>query len=111
MYPDGCKSAYTTTLKLCTPRMTTRLEGTSGFSKARDDEEAVALIMLIKGICCRFNDQQQAVWSVVQAKKRVFLLVQYEYLSLNKYYEEFKALVVVVETYGGTFADPGVIKK
>ena len=67
--------------------------------------------MLIKGICCRFNDQQQVIWSVVQAKKRVSLLVQSEHLSINKYYEEFKTLVAVVETYGGTFVKPGMIEK
>ena len=110
-YLDGCKHAYAITLKLCTPCMTTMLEGTSGFNKAREDEDAVALITLIKGICCHFNDQQQPIWSIVQAKKRVFLLIQSEYLSIDKYYEEFKALVAVVETYGGTFADPGIIEK
>ena len=49
-YLNGCKRAYAITLKLCTPRMTTTLEGTSDFSKARYDEDAVALITLIKGI-------------------------------------------------------------
>ena len=58
-----------------------------------------------------FNDLQKAIWSAVQAKKRVFLLIQSEHLSINKYYEEFKALVAVVETYGGTFVKLGMIKK
>ena len=80
--------------------MTTRLGGTSGFIKAREYKDAVALITLIKSICCRLNDQKQAIWSSVQDKKRVFLLVQSNYLSIDKYYEEFKALVAVVETYG-----------
>ena len=78
--------------------MITRLEGTSRFNKVWEDEDVVKLITLIKGICCRFNNQQQAIWSIIQAKKRVFLLVQSEYLSTKKYYNEFKALVAVVET-------------
>ena len=78
LYLDGCKRTYIITLKLWTPCMITRLEGTSGFNKTREDKDAVALITLIKGICCRFNDHQQTVWSVVQAKKRVFLLIQSE---------------------------------
>ena len=64
-YLDGYKCVYAITLKLCIHHMTTRLEGTSGFSKGREDEDVVALITLIKGICCHFNDQQQPVWSVV----------------------------------------------
>ena len=78
--------------------MITRLEGTSRFNKVWEDEDVVKLITLIKGICCRFNNQQQAIWSIIQAKKRVFLLIQSEYLSTKKYYNEFKALVAVVET-------------
>ena len=39
---------------------------------------------------------------MVQAKKMVFLVVQLEHISRDKYYEVFKALVAVVETYGGT---------
>ena len=73
---DGRKHAYAIIVKLCTPRMVTRLEGTSSFSKAGDDEDTVALVTLIKGVCCRFNDQQQPIWSVIQAKKMVFLIVQ-----------------------------------
>ena len=49
-YLDGSKRVYAITMKLCTPRMITRLEGTSGFNKAREDEDAVKLISLIKGI-------------------------------------------------------------
>ena len=78
--------------------MIARLEGTYGFSKAWEDNHVVELITLIKDIFCHFNNQQQAIWSVVQAKKRVFLLIQSEYLSTKKYYNEFKALVAVVET-------------
>ena len=111
LYLDGCKHTYIITLKLWTPCMITRLEGTSGFNIVREVEDTVALITLIKGICCRFNNQQQAIWSITEGKERLFLLVLSEYLSIDEYYNEFKALVVVVDTYGRSFADPGVIKK
>ena len=32
-------------------------------------------------------------------------------MPVDKYYEEFKALVTVVETYGGTFLEPDVLEK
>ena len=44
-------------------------------------------------------------------KKRVFILIQLDHGSIDKYHEEFKALVAVVETYGGTFVEPGVVGK
>ena len=91
--------------------MIARLEGTYGFSKAWEDNHVVELITLIKGIFCHFNNQQQAIWSVVQAKKRVFLLIQSKYLSTNKYYDKFKVLVAVVETHGRTFVKPGIIEE
>ena len=47
---------------------------------------------------------------MAQAKKSVFLFFQSEKVSIDKYYEEFKALVAVVETYGVTFVEPSVIK-
>ena len=48
---------------------------------------------------------------MVQAKKMVFLLTQSEHVSIDKYYEEFKVLVAVIETYGRTFVGPGVAEK
>ena len=111
LYLDGYKREYAITIKLCSTRLIIRLEGTSGFTKAREAENLVNLILLIQGICCHFNDQQQSTLSVVQAKNRVCLLVQSEHVSIDKYYEEFKTLVAVAETYGGTCFEPGVVKK
>ena len=110
-YLDGCKRAYTITMKLCTPCMITKLEGTSGLNKAREDKDTDKLITLIEAICCRFDEKHQAIWSVVQAKKRVVLLIQSNYLSTDKYYDKFKALVAVVETYGRTIVEPGIIEQ
>ena len=48
---------------------------------------------------------------MVQAKNRVCLLIQSEHVSIDKSYVEFKTLVAVVETYGGTFVEPGMVEK
>ena len=40
----------------------------------------------------------------------VFILAQSRNISIDKYYEEFKAFVVVIETYGRTFVEPSVIE-
>ena len=57
LYLDGYKREYAITIKLCSTRLIIRLEGTSGFTKAREAENLVNLILLIQGICFHFNDQ------------------------------------------------------
>ena len=47
---------------------------------------------------------------MVQDKKRVFLFIKLHNITVDKYYKEFKALVTVVESYGGKFVKPSVIK-
>ena len=75
-----------------------------------EEEDHIDLIILIQGIFCHFNVQQQATWSVVHTKKRVFLLIQSEHVSIEKYYEEFKESVAIIETYGGTLVELSMIK-
>ena len=76
----------------------------------KEAEDLVGLIILIQGICCRFNNQQQATWSVVRVKKRVFLFVQLKYVTVDKYYEEFRALAMAVETCDKTFVKLCVVE-
>ena len=106
---QGIKKAYAIAIKLCSPRLITKLQGSNGFEAIDNTEGVVGLLLLIQGIVTNFTDQRQKVWSLVQAKKRVLLFYQLETMSNDKYVEQFKARVLVVETYGGSFSQEPVL--
>ncbi len=61
------------------------------------------LLLVIRGYCCRFNGHQQSTYALEQAKNRVSTCYQAHDVTNTEYVEHFKALVGVVETYGGAY--------
>ena len=59
LYLDGCKRVYTISMKICSPRLMTRLEGTSGFTVVKEAEDIVSLVVLIQKIYYRLDDQYE----------------------------------------------------
>ena len=47
---------------------------------------------------------------MVQAKKCIYLFIQAYGVTVDKYIDKFKALVMVVETYGRTLFEPWMIE-
>ena len=75
------------------------------------DQDIVQLLLVILGYCCRFDDHQQSTWALEQAKLRVSMSMYYKAhdMTNTEYVEHFKALVGVVETYGGAYGhEPGI---
>ena len=107
---SAARKAYGVCLKLCSPKLTTRLEGTTGFGDVKTNEDVVGLLRLIRSICCKFGDTCQPVWALVQAKKSVYLFLQQTGMYIDEYLKQFKALIATVESHGGSFGDePGLI--
>ena len=63
-----------------------------------------------KGSAIDFNGQGQGVCMLMQAKKHIYLSIQYLNMSTDKYLLQFKALMSVLGTYGKSFAEPALIK-
>ena len=73
-------------------------------------EGAIKILELIQGIVFKFGDQHQEMFLLTQSKKRVYLHYQKVDMSTDRYLEEIKALVAVVESHGGGFSEPGTLR-
>lgn len=100
---EDMKREYTVVYDQCTPRLKTQLEGTNTFETVKNAWDIIALITLIKGIVCKFDKQQQGVYSRMQAKTWVMTLYQGSKQLNSNYVEEVKAVGDVVESYSGTY--------
>ena len=77
---------------------------------ARPRQQAPQLLLVIRGYCCRFDDHQQSTYALEQAKHRESTYYQAHDVTNTEYVEHFKALVGVVETYGGAYGrEPGFV--
>jgi hypothetical protein len=89
---------------------TNKLQGSAPFVQAEADQDAVQLLLVIQGYCCRFDDHQQSTYALEKAKHRVSMYYQAHDMTNTEYVEHFKALVGVVETYGGAYGrEPGLV--
>ncbi len=78
--------------------------------QAEADQYVVQLLLVIRGYCCRFDDHQQSTYALEQAKHRVSTYYQAHDVTNTEYVEHFKALVGVVEMYGGAYGrEPGLV--
>ena len=55
-FVEATKKAYTICIKLCLLRLITQLEGTVGFDRVQEVTDGITLLILIHGICCKFDN-------------------------------------------------------
>ncbi len=81
------------------------------FVQADCNQDVAQLLLIIRGYCCRFDDNQQSTYALESMKHHVSAYYQGYKVTITEYVEQFKALVGVVETYGGAYGNkPGLIK-
>ena len=108
---ENLKRAYALIIGQCSEDLLGKIKGSSDYPTADTDQDAVKLLLIIRGYCCKFDDHQQSVVALESAKHRVSTFYQTSEMTASDYLEFFKALVGVMETYGGAFGnDPGLIK-
>ena len=108
---ENLKRAYALIIGQCSEDLLGKIKGSSDYPAADTDQDAVKLLLIIRGYCCKFDDHQQSVVALESAKHRVSTFYQTSEMTASDYLEFFKALVGVMETYGGAFGnDPGLIK-
>ena len=108
---ENLKRAYALIIGQCSEDLLGKIKGSSDYPVADTDQDAVKLLLIIRGYCCKFDDHQQSVVALESAKHRVSTFYQTSEMTASDYLEFFKALVGVVETYGGAFRnEPGLIR-
>ena len=103
---ENKKCAYALVIGRCSPDLDSKLQGSAAFvqAKAKADQDIVQLLLVIREHCCRFDDHQQSTYALKQAKHQVSTYYQAHDVTNTEYYvEHFKALVGVVEIYGGAY--------
>ena len=100
---ENKKRTYLLVIGQCPPDLDSKLQGSAAFLQAEADQDVVQLLLVIQGYCCRFDNHQQSMWALEQAKHRVSIYYQGHNVTNTEYVEHFKALVGVVETYGGAY--------
>ncbi len=108
---DNKKRAYALIIGQCLPKLEGKIQGLDAYPMADTDQDAVKLLLIIRGYCCRFNNHEQSIVALKSAKHRVSTFYQMSEMSNSDYFEFFKVLVGIIETYGGTFGNkPGLIR-
>jgi hypothetical protein len=105
------KHLYTLVLGQCSPDLESKIKDADSYVQADCNQDVVQLLLIIRGYCCRFNDNQQSIYALESTEHRVSTYYQGYKVTIMEYVEHFKALVGVVETYGGAYGNkPGIIK-
>ncbi len=105
------KRLYALVLGQCSPELKSKIKGTDLYVQANCNQDVVQLLLIIRGYCWRFNDNQQSIYVLESAKHRILTYYQGYKVTIMEYVEHFKALVHVVKTYGGTYGNQlGLIK-
>ncbi len=85
------------------PALKTRLQGTDGWKTVEQERDTIQLLLSIRGMCCKVNNMAQALYLLVQLKKRLYYFIQEWDQTNDQYLKEFKALANVVITFRGSF--------
>ena len=65
---ENKKRTYLLVIGQCPPDLDSKLQGSAAFLQAEADQDVVQLLLVIQGYCCRFDNHQQSMWALEQAK-------------------------------------------
>jgi hypothetical protein len=86
---DSLKKGYTTVYAQCSQEMHDKLKATDDWDKMQRDQSLHELIQKIERICVGFNNHKQEVFNLVQALRMLFLFMQGEKDTVDKYKRNF----------------------
>jgi hypothetical protein len=109
---ENKKSAYPLIIGQCPPELVSKIRGWDLYAQADTDQDVVQLLLIIWGYCCSFDANQQSTFALKGAKHRVQVFIQGYNVTVTDYMEYFRALVGVVDTYGGAYGNkPGLLRE
>jgi hypothetical protein len=85
--------------------LVSKIRGSDLYAQADTDQDAVQLLLIIRGYCCSFDAKEQSTFALEDVKHRVQVFIQGYDVTVTDYVEYFMALVGMVETYGGTYGN------
>jgi hypothetical protein len=106
------KSAYALVVGQCLPELVSKIRGLDLYAQADADQDAVQLLLIIRGYCCSFGANPQSTFALEGAKHQVQVFIQGYDITVTDYVEYFMALVGLAETYGGMYGNkPGLLRE
>ena len=97
---------FTVILLQCSQSVKTKLEVTAGYEGAKAKNDCLWILTSLKNICHRFEHSENRFVALVNAKAAIFNYRQAPGQGMTDYYESFKELISVLESYGGKLHDP-----
>jgi Reverse transcriptase (RNA-dependent DNA polymerase) len=100
------RKLFTVMILQCSPSVKSKVEGTTGYSTAKATNDCSWLITTLKNICHKFEHTENRFVALINAKAAIFNYRQGQFQSNTDYYESFKELIAVLESYDGRLHDP-----
>ena len=97
---------FAVVISQCSPSAKSKVEGTNGYSDANTTDNCLWLLTTLRNICHRFEHTENRFVALVNAKAALFSYRQSPTQSITEYFNTFKELLTVLESYGGTIHDP-----
>jgi hypothetical protein len=102
---------YALVLGQCSPELKSKIKGMDSYIQANCNQDMAQLLLIIRGYCCRFDNNQKSIYALESVKHHVSTYYQGYKVTNTEYVEHFKVLVGIVKTYGGAYGnEPGLIK-
>lgn len=100
------KKLFTIIILQCSRSVKSKLESTDGYDTAKTNHDCNWLLTLLRNICHKFEQSENRFVALINAKAAIFSYRQGPNQHPTEYYETFKELIAVLESYGGQLHDP-----
>lgn len=77
----------------CSQELKNKVKVALMYAAVWGNHDVVVMLLIIRGLCCSFEDKHQGTWALQQAKKKAFRFMQHDRVSHADYYDEFMAIV------------------
>ncbi len=68
---ENKKCSYTFVLGQCSPELESKIKGGDSYVQANCNQDMVQLLLIIRGDCCRFDNNQQTIYALESAKHHI----------------------------------------
>jgi hypothetical protein len=100
-YVDHLSKAYIVIIQQCSAALCDNLEADKTFPTVRYNQDPLALLKLIQGLCCSYDSKVQSVMATVVSHKRLYTYYQHDGVDNHTYQCKFMSFVETIKTYGG----------
>ena len=105
---DNVQKTYSLVIRQCTDLLQSKLKQQAQWSTISHEQDAIALISLIKTITFRFEDQKFLPLALYQSKANLYQLRQHN-MTNHEYLQRFQNLVDVATAYNGQMHDQAIV--